>query len=68
MKVKIEFSTTNACFEDDFEGTVSSILGQAGVLLHRNQLHEVGVVSATVGRLFDVNGNAVGCVRVEDEG
>ena len=68
MKVRIEFDTDNAAFEDGFGYELAKVLGQASDKVIRQMSRCDGCVCDAPERddvLLDSNGNTVGTVRIE---
>ena len=69
MKIRIEFSTANAAFEDD-PHEINRIIKTAIPKVHSQRIRKSGCVCTTFeadDRLFDLNGNTCGTVEVTDE-
>ena len=66
MFVRIEFSTGNASFEDDFDGELDSILHQAADKIRRQMLRPKSLCDApeSADVIIDINGNTIGTVSV----
>jgi len=68
MKVKIEFSTDNASFTDDFDGELDIVLKQAlyKILKQVKRNPEDGCDSPEADDvLIDTNGNTIGSIVCE---
>lgn len=61
MKVRIEFDTDNAAFEDDWEGEVRRTINDAA-----GKVARLGPPPGRY-RLYDGNGNTIGYAELVDE-
>lgn len=69
MKVFIEFECDNADFEDSFEGALRCVLSSCitKVLKQRSRSASVCTAPEAADKLYDVNGNTIGYVRLLKE-
>jgi hypothetical protein len=67
VKVYIEFDTDNACFEDNFEGSLMHVLTEAALKIPQQMIREPSLCKhpESADILMDINGNTIGCVRLE---
>ena len=63
MKVKVEFDTDNAAFEDDFIVEISKVLNQIRNVVHFENNEDKGVYT-TSHWIGDSNGNKIGKIEV----
>jgi len=69
MRVLIEVNCENSAFEADLAGELKRILATVPLKVYEQLEHGVGCLCEAPERadkLFDINGNTVGFVRVED--
>ncbi len=67
MKVYIEFDTDNACFEDNFEGSLTHVLAKAALKIQKHVVayKRCVVLPEATDNLLDINGNTIGSVKTE---